>query len=100
MKTKTTTSTRKKGFGILDRDKDRKAAVKAIAALRSFVRKASADLSVADYYANRLGHDLSNLEVTLNEMLPPVASSAPTLRDLFWEEPESAPYDMQAENRH
>jgi len=86
MKRKTTKVTHKKGFGILDRVKERKAAVKAIAALRSLVKKASEDLSVADYYANRLGHDLSNLEMTLDEMLPAVGSHVPILQNLFEED--------------
>jgi len=83
MKRKTTKVTHNKGFGILDRVKERKAAVKAIAALRSLVKKASEDLSVADYYASRLGHDLCNLEITLNEMLPAFGSHVPLLVNLF-----------------
>lgn len=98
MRAQTQTATTKRRFGILDRDKERKAAIEALMALRSLAKKAAADLSIPEYYANRLGHDLSNIEITLNEMLPPVGSRVPILRDLFIEEPETARSDVHGCN--
>ncbi len=41
------------------RDKERKFAIKAVTALAGLVKRAAADLSVPEYYANRLEHDLT-----------------------------------------
>ncbi len=90
MRAKTNRATPKRRFGVLDRDKERKAAIKALAALRGLAQKAAADLSVPEYYSCRLGHDLSNLEMTINELLPPIGTRVPILRDLFEEELETS----------
>ena len=87
MKSKTTTAKTKRGFGVLDRDKARKDAVRAVKLLRKVATYAGADLSVNEIYPARLNYELGGIEMTLNEMLPPTgAEPKPTLRGLFEED--------------
>ncbi len=86
MRAQTHTLKQIRRFGTLDRDKERVAAIKALKVLRSLAKKAAADLSVPEYYSNRLGHDLSNIEMTINELLPAIGTRASILQDLFVEE--------------
>jgi|SRR5580693_4993679 hypothetical protein len=92
MKSKTKTAKAKRGFGVLDREKARKDAVRAVKLLRKVSKDAGADLSVNEVYPARLNYELGHIEMTLNEMLPPNgAEPKPTLRGLFEEdEPVSA----------
>ena len=77
----------KRGFGVLDREKARKDAIRAVKVLRKVAKDAGTDLSVHEVYSNRLRHELDLLEQKNNEMLPPVGSEPKAcLRGLFEED--------------
>jgi hypothetical protein len=73
---------KKRGFGVLDRQKARKDAAAAIKVFRRIAKEAGADLSVTEYYVLRLEHSLHETEEALNELLPP-AGSEPNMRLVF-----------------